>query len=728
MTELYEELGLTTEEYHRIIKILGREPNRVELGMYSLMWSEHCSYKSSKRVLKMLPTRSPAVIQGPGENAGVVDIGGGWAVAFKMESHNHPSAVEPYQGAATGIGGIVRDIFTMGARPIACLDPLRFGDPSNPRTRYLVKGVVAGIAGYGNCLGIPTVAGDLYFHPCYEGNPLVNVMCVGLMRTSDLIRGVASGEGNAVILIGNRTGRDGIGGASILASQEFDETSASKRPSVQVGDPFTEKLLIEACLELRSRRLLVGLQDLGAAGLSCACSETASRGNVGMRIHVDRVPLREPDMEPFEIMISESQERMLAVAEPDKVEEVLEVCRRWGLNATVIGEVVEGDRLEGYWHGEKVFDVPADSLASLGPVYEREAARPPWQDEIRRLDWDSLQHPRDYNRVLEELVGSPNLCSRRFVWEQYDHMVQLNTVIYPGSDAAVLRIKETGRAIALACDGNGRYVHLDPYRGAQIAVAECARNIAASGGLPMAMTDCLNFGNPEKPEIFWQFTEAVRGMADAARYLEVPVVSGNVSFYNETSGEAIHPTPVVGMVGLIGTIDNRRTLAFPDAGLNVVLLGETGEDMGGSEYLFVVHGLTAGEPPRLDLALEKRVQTTCIEGIRRDLILSAHDCSEGGLAVALLECCLAGDVGARIEMSTDLDPLVWLFSESQSRFVVTVPDHALEMMESLAKKKNIPYTVIGRTGGDRLVINDWVDVDLEKMRRVRESALQDMLS
>jgi len=728
MTELYEELGLTTEEYHRIIKILGREPNRVELGMYSLMWSEHCSYKSSKRVLKMLPTRSPAVIQGPGENAGVVDIGGGWAVAFKMESHNHPSAVEPYQGAATGIGGIVRDIFTMGARPIACLDPLRFGDPSNPRTRYLVKGVVAGIAGYGNCLGIPTVAGDLYFHPCYEGNPLVNVMCVGLMRTSDLIRGVASGEGNAVILIGNRTGRDGIGGASILASQEFDETSASKRPSVQVGDPFTEKLLIEACLELRSRRLLVGLQDLGAAGLSCACSETASRGNVGMRIHVDRVPLREPDMEPFEIMISESQERMLAVAEPDKVEEVLEVCRRWGLNATVIGEVVEGDRLEGYWHGEKVFDVPADSLASLGPVYEREAARPPWQDEIHRLDWDFLQHPRDYNRVLEELVGSPNLCSRRFVWEQYDHMVQLNTVIYPGSDAAVLRIKETGRAIALACDGNGRYVHLDPYRGAQIAVAECARNIAASGGLPMAMTDCLNFGNPEKPEIFWQFTEAVRGMADAARYLEVPVVSGNVSFYNETSGEAIHPTPVVGMVGLIGTIDNRRTLAFPDAGLNVVLLGETGEDMGGSEYLFVVHGLTAGEPPRLDLALEKRVQTTCIEGIRRDLILSAHDCSEGGLAVALLECCLAGDVGARIEVSTDLDPLVWLFSESQSRFVVTVPDHALEMMESLAKKKNIPYTVIGRTGGDRLVINDWVDVDLEKMRRVRESALQDMLS
>jgi phosphoribosylformylglycinamidine synthase len=728
MAELYEELGLTTEEYHRIIKILGREPNKVELGMYSLMWSEHCSYKSSRRVLKMLPTRSPAVMQGPGENAGVVDIGGGWAVAFKMESHNHPSAVEPYQGAATGIGGIVRDIFTMGARPIACLDPLRFGDPANPRTRYLVKGVVAGIAGYGNCLGIPTVAGDLYFHPCYEGNPLVNVMCVGLMRTSDLIKGVASGEGNAVILIGNRTGRDGIGGASILASQEFDETSESKRPSVQVGDPFTEKLLIEACLELRSRGLLVGLQDLGAAGLSCACSETAARGSVGMVIHVDRVPLREEDMEPFEIMISESQERMLAIAQPDKVEQVLEVCRRWGLIATVLGEVTEGGRLEGYWHGEKVFDLPADSLASQGPVYEREAARPAWQDEVRRLDWDSLQHPRDYNALLQRLACGPNLCSRRHIWEQYDHMVQLNTVVYPGSDAAVLRIKETGRAIALSCDGNGRYVYLDPYRGTQIAVAECARNIAASGGLPMAMTDCLNFGNPEKPEIFWQFVESVRGMADAARFLEVPVVSGNVSFYNETFGEAIHPTPVVGMVGLIGTIGNRRTIGFPQEGLNVVLLGETGWDMGGSEYLFLVHGITAGEPPRLDLDLEKRVQTTCIEGIRRDLIMSAHDCSEGGIAVALLECCLAGGCGARLEVQTGLDPLVWLFSESQSRIVVTVPDDRLGMMESLAGKKRIPYTVIGKTGGKRLVVNDWIDVELDRMGSAREAALEALLA
>ncbi len=499
MAELYEELGLTTAEYQNIVKILGREPNKVELGMYSLMWSEHCSYKSSRRLLKLLPTRSPAVLQGPGENAGVVDIGSGYAVAFKIESHNHPSAVEPYQGAATGIGGIVRDIFTMGARPIICLDPLRFGDPSNPRTRYLVKGVVAGIAGYGNCLGIPTVAGDLYFDPSYEGNPLVNVMCLGLMRVSDLIKGIATGEGNAVILFGNRTGRDGIGGASVLASQEFDEASESKRPSVQVGDPFTEKLLIEACLELRKNDLLVGLQDLGAAGLSCACAETASRGSVGMRVHVDRVPLREADMEPFEIMISESQERMLAIVEPDKVAEVLAVCERWGLNAVVLGEVVEGGMLEGWWHGEKAFDIPADSLAAQGPVYEREASRPAYLDEVVKLDWASLVHPTDHNETLDRLITGPNLCSRRYIYEQYDHMVQVNTVVYPGSDAAVIRIKGTSKALAVTCDGNGRYVYLDPYRGTQIALAEACRNITASGGVPLAMTNCLNFGNPEKP-------------------------------------------------------------------------------------------------------------------------------------------------------------------------------------------------------------------------------------
>ena len=725
MAELYEELGLTADEYRDIVRLLGREPNKVELGMYSLMWSEHCSYKSSKMVLSQLPTRASYVLQGPGENAGVIDIGGGLAVAFKMESHNHPSAVEPYQGAATGIGGIVRDIFTMGARPIACLDPLRFGDPSKPRTRYLLGGVVAGIAGYGNCLGIPTVGGDIYFDPCYDENPLVNVMCVGIMPKEKLIRGVATGVGNAVVLIGNRTGRDGIGGASILASQEFDETSQEKRPSVQVGDPFTEKLLIEACLELLDRGLLVGLQDLGAAGLSCACSETAARGGVGMRVWLERVPLRE-DMEPFEIMISESQERMLAIVEPSKLDRVLEICAKWDLNAVVIGEVIEGDRLEVFWHGEKVADVPATTLAS-GPVYDRPSERPQYLDEVRELDLSSLDHPSDYGAVLLRLAGSPNLCDRRWVYEQYDHMVQLNTVVYPGSDAAVLRVKGTSKALAVSCDGNSRYVYLDPYLGTQIAVAESARNVVASGGVPMALTNCLNFGSPERPDIFWQFRESVRGLADAARFLELPVVSGNVSFYNESFGKAIYPTPIVGMVGLIGNLAHRRTMGFPGDGLLVVLLGETGEDLGGSEYLYLVHGLAAGNPPRLDLDLEKRVQAVCIEAIRRGIVLSAHDCSEGGAALALLECCCAGGVGASLRVETDLAPHAWLFSESQSRFMVTVSEENLDSLRDLAGSRRVPFAVLGRTGGDRLSVNDWLELGLGEMRKAREEALERLL-
>ncbi|MDI6873286.1 phosphoribosylformylglycinamidine synthase subunit PurL [Candidatus Solincola sp.] len=726
MAELYEELGLTADEYRDIVRLLGREPNKVELGMYSLMWSEHCSYKSSKMVLSQLPTRASYVLQGPGENAGVIDIGGGLAVAFKMESHNHPSAVEPYQGAATGIGGIVRDIFTMGARPIACLDPLRFGDPSKPRNRYLLSGVVAGIAGYGNCLGIPTVGGDIYFDPCYDENPLVNVMCVGIMPKEKLIRGVATGVGNAVVLIGNRTGRDGIGGASILASQEFDETSQEKRPSVQVGDPFTEKLLIEACLELLDRGLLVGLQDLGAAGLSCACSETAARGGVGMRVWLEKVPLRE-EMEPFEIMISESQERMLAIVEPSKLDQVMEICGKWDLNAVVIGEVIEGDRLEVYWHGEKVADVPATTLAQ-GPVYDRPSERPEYLDEVRSLDLSSLDHPSDYGEVLLRLAGSPNLCDKRWVYEQYDHMVQLNTVVYPGSDAAVLRVKGTSKALAISCDGNSRYVYLDPYLGTQIAVAEAARNVVASGGVPMALTNCLNFGNPERPDIFWQFRESVRGLADAARFLELPVVSGNVSFYNESFGKAIYPTPIVGMVGLIGNLAHRRTMGFPGEGLLVVLLGETGEDLGGSEYLRLIHGLVAGSPPRLDLDLEKRVQTACIEAIRRGMVLSAHDCSEGGVALALLECCCAGGVGASLRVETGLPPHAWLFGESQSRFVVTVTEEDLDSLRALAGSRQIPLSVLGKTGGNRLVVNDWIDLGLLDMSRAREEALERILS
>jgi phosphoribosylformylglycinamidine synthase len=726
MTELYEELGLTEDEYRDIIRLLGREPNKVELGMYSLMWSEHCSYKSSKMALSQLPTRASYVLQGPGENAGIIDIGGGLAVAFKMESHNHPSAVEPYQGAATGIGGIVRDIFTMGARPIACLDPLRFGDPDKARARYLLSGVVAGIAGYGNCLGIPTVGGDIYFDECYDENPLVNVMCVGLMSKEDIIRGQAKGVGNAVVLIGNRTGRDGIGGASILASQEFDETSQEKRPSVQVGDPFTEKLLIEACLELLEKDLLVGLQDLGAAGISCACSETAARGGVGMRVYLERVPLRE-EMEPFEIMISESQERMLAVVEPDKLEEVLDICVRWGLNAVVIGEVTEGDLLEIDWYGEKVAEVPASTLAS-GPVYDRPAEKPDYIDEVQSFDIGKLEHPEDYNQVLLDLVSGPNLCDKRWVYEQYDHMIQLNTVVHPGSDAAVLRVKGTSKALAVTCDGNSRYVYLDPYLGTQIVVAEAARNVVAAGGVPMAMTNCLNFGSPERPDIFWQFREAVRGLADAARFMEIPVVSGNVSFYNESYGEAIYPTPVVGMVGLIGNMANRLTIGFPAEGLAVVMVGDTKDELGGSEYLKRIHGLVAGKPPSLDLRMEKSVQATCIEAIRLGLIQSAHDCSEGGAAVALLECCCAGGVGASLEVDEGADALSWLFSESQSRFVVTIEDKDLPSLEDLAVKRQVPYTVLGRTAGDRLKINDWIDLEITDMNRSREEALDRILA
>ncbi len=726
MAELYEELGLTSDEYRDIIRVLGREPNKVELGMYSLMWSEHCSYKSSKASLGQLPSRASYVMQGPGENAGIIDIGGGLAVVFKMESHNHPSAVEPYQGAATGIGGIVRDIFTMGARPIACLDPLRFGDPKNPRTRYLLSGVVSGIAGYGNCLGIPTVAGDIYFDECYEGNPLVNVMCIGLMAKESLMRGQASGVGNAVVLMGNRTGRDGIGGASVLASQEFDETSQAKRPSVQVGDPFTEKLLIEACLELLEKGLLVGLQDLGAAGIICACSETAARGSVGMKIDLDKVPLRE-EMEPFEIVISESQERMLAIVKPKQLDDVLAVCEKWGLNGVVVGEVIEGDELEFYWRGERVAEVPASTLAS-GPVYDRAAEKPAYLDEATGVDLDSLDHPTDYGRLLLDLVSGPNLCDKRWVYEQYDHMVQLNTVVYPGSDAAVLRIKGTSKALAVSCDGNSRYVYLDPYKGTQIAVAEAARNVVASGGVPMALTNCLNFGNPERADIFWQFKESVKGLADAARFLELPIVSGNVSFYNESFGEAIRPTPVVGMVGLIGNLAHRRTIAFPDEGLMVLMLGTTEKELGGSEYLKLCHGMVAGKPPKLDLQLEKKMQATCIEGIRRGIILSAHDCSEGGAAVAILECCCAGKIGASLEVEENLPPTYWLFSESQSRFIITISKSDLKSIKDLAAVRKVPVNVLGKTGGDRLKINDWLDLGVEEMSRAKDEALEKILS
>ena len=727
MAELYEELGLTGDEYDRICEILGREPNKVELGMYSVMWSEHCSYKSSKEQLRKLPTQGPRILLGPGENAGVVDVGDGKAVVFKMESHNHPSAVEPFQGAATGVGGIVRDIFTMGARPIAGLDPLRFGSLENARTRYLLDGVVAGIASYGNCLGIPTVAGDVYFEEAYEENPLINVMSLGIMPVERLIRGRASVPGSVGVLMGSSTGRDGIGGVSVLASQEFDETSAEKRPSVQVGDPFTEKLEIEACLEMLDRGLLMGLQDLGGAGLTCATCETAERGGCGMDVDVSAVPLREQGMEPIEIMMSESQERMFAICSEENLGEVLGICEKWGLDATPLARVTEGDTLRLFLDGEVVAEVPATSLAR-GPEYHREEKRPDYLDEAAAFDPGSLPEPVDIGEVLMKLLGSPNICSRRWVYEQYDHMVRVNTVLLPGGDAAVLRVKGLKTALALTCDCNGRYCYLDPRVGAEIALAESGRNVACTGATPVAITNCLNFGNPEKPAIFWQFCRAVEGLAEGCRQLGTPVVGGNVSFYNESFGEAIYPTPVVGMLGLLEDVDNHVGSGFTAEGDTVVLLGGTRDELGGSEYLKVIHDKVGGRPPSIDWEAEKGLIKCLTSAASERLLSSAHDLSEGGLAVALAESCLQGGMGARVEMAGDLKPYVLCFSESQGRALVSVPPDRLAALRNIASGLGVPLAVLGRTGGDSLVVEGVLSLSLEEMRDVYENSLERMIT
>jgi len=727
LAELYEELGLTGDEYDRICEILGREPNKVELGMYSVMWSEHCSYKSSKEQLRKLPTQGPRILLGPGENAGVVDVGDGKAVVFKMESHNHPSAVEPFQGAATGVGGIVRDIFTMGARPIAGLDPLRFGSLENARTRYLLDGVVAGIASYGNCLGIPTVAGDVYFEEAYEENPLINVMSLGIMPVERLIRGRASVPGSVGVLMGSSTGRDGIGGVSVLASQEFDETSAEKRPSVQVGDPFTEKLEIEACLEMLDRGLLMGLQDLGGAGLTCATCETAERGGCGMDVDVSAVPLREQGMEPIEIMMSESQERMFAICSEENLGEVLGICEKWGLDATPLARVTEGDTLRLFLDGEVVAEVPATSLAR-GPEYHREEKRPDYLDEAAAFDPGSLPEPVDIGEVLMKLLGSPNICSRRWVYEQYDHMVRVNTVLLPGGDAAVLRVKGLKTALALTCDCNGRYCYLDPRVGAEIALAESGRNVACTGATPVAITNCLNFGNPEKPAIFWQFCRAVEGLAEGCRQLGTPVVGGNVSFYNESFGEAIYPTPVVGMLGLLEDVDNHVGSGFTAEGDTVVLLGGTRDELGGSEYLKVIHDKVGGRPPSIDWEAEKGLIKCLTSAASERLLSSAHDLSEGGLAVALAESCLQGGMGARVEMAGDLKPYVLCFSESQGRALVSVPPDRLAALRNIASGLGVPLAVLGRTGGDSLVVEGVLSLSLEEMRDVYENSLERMIT
>lgn len=722
-TALYRELGLTDDEYEQIKDRLGRDPSYTELAMFSVMWSEHCSYKSSRVHLKNLPTEGPHVLVGPGEGAGVIEVAPGVAVAWKAESHNHPSFVEPFNGAATGVGGIVRDILSMGARPIALMDPLRFGSLDDAHTRYLVEGVVSGISAYGNSIGVPTVGGEVVFDECYAENPLVNVACLGVIETK-LMHGRAEGPGNLAVLIGSATGRDGIGGASVLASAEFDETSAEKRPSVQVGDPFSEKLLIEACLELIERDLLVGIQDLGAGGISCPTSEMTSKAGTGMRVDIDQVHRREPGMEPFEVMISESQERMLAVVTPASLDDVLGVCARWGLEARVIGEITAADRVEVSSDGRVVADVPAHALAEEGPVYERPLARPAWLDDVQAAP-NGDGAPRDLASAFMKLLGAPNICAKRWVWEQYDHMIFLGTLIGPGGDAAVIRLPGTDIAVAISTDGPGRYCYLDPYAGAQLAVAEAARNVACTGAKPLAITNCLNFGNPEKPGVMWQFAEVIKGMGDACTALGTPVTGGNVSFYNETKGKAIYPTPVIGMLGVLNDPRSARGLGFVNEGDAIVLLGATDPtDFGGSEYAAVVNGAVGGRPPRLDLYVESRLVDFLARHDPR--IKSAHDCSAGGLAIAVAECALKGERGFSLDGRSE-PPHQVLFSESPSRAVITSSLNEVDGVVADATQAGVHASMIGQVGGDSLDFGAFA-VSLNDARTTFEGALERALS
>ncbi len=706
--DLIAQHNLIGDEYNKIIDILGREPNITELGMFSVMWSEHCSYKSSRVHLKKLPTTGPRVVQGPGENAGAVDIGDGLCVVFKMESHNHPSFIEPYQGAATGVGGILRDIFTMGARPIALLDSLRFGELHSPKNRHLMKGVVSGIAGYGNCMGVPTVGGEIVFNDIYALNPLVNVFCLGIAKKDRIFRGTAAGVGNPVIYFGSKTGRDGIHGAT-MASDSFDDTSEQKRPTVQVGDPFTEKLLLEACLELMERDLLVGIQDMGAAGLTSSSCEMASRAGNGIELDLTVVPRREPGMTPYEIMLSESQERMLMVAKAGKEEECVAVCRKWDLDVAVVGKVTADGILRVMDQGVVVAEIPAKALADDGPRYERPYQPPAYQDMLTNLNYDLIPDIKDGNGALLALLESPTIASKRWVYEQYDHMVRTNTMVRPGSDSAVVRIKGTNKAVAMTVDCNSRYCLLNPYEGARLAVAEAARNLVCSGAAPIGLTDCLNFGNPERPDIMWQFVMAIEGMKDACERFQIPIVSGNVSFYNETNGLSIYPTPMLGMVGLIEDAERTMTQWFKSEGDDIILLGHTREDLGGSEYLKVVQAREQGSPPYLNLDTEKGLQDCVLSLIRGGLLQSAHDCSDGGIAVALAESCISGSEWTRGAVVTlpkgRLRNDAVLFGESQSRVVISVKPSQRQAVLDHAKSSGVPADVIGRVSGERLVIS-----------------------
>ena len=755
---LHRQLGLTDDELDAIRDRLGRDPNDLELAMFSVMWSEHCSYKSSRPLLRTLPTHGEGVVAGPGENAGVISIGGGLAVAFKIESHNHPSAVEPYQGAATGVGGILRDIFTMGARPIAVLDALRFGDPSDRRTRHLVDGVVRGVGGYGNCVGVPTVGGELVFDPSYADNPLVNVMALGLLEERHLTRAAAPGPGNLAVLFGSATGRDGIGGASVLASATFADNDSSKRPSVQIGDPFAEKLLIEASLELIERGRVAGLQDLGAAGITCATSETADRAGTGIMVDLDAIPRREPGMAPFEVMISESQERMLAIVEPGRYDDVAAICARWGLPCAVIGRVTDDGDVTVVEGGvtaagsprdgaRELARIPARALTSDAIVHERLAAQP----ERRRLApapgapivaSDQLpERGMDPGAVLVALMGSPNLASRRAVFEQYDSTVQAATVAGPGRGAAVIRVAGTSRALVAATDGNAGVSAADPWLGAAMSVAEASRNVAITGARPLGVTNCLNFGDPTKPDAFWQLSEAVRGLSDACLALNLPVTGGNVSLYNESARGRIAPTPQIGVVEQPDDAATAIGPAFREVGDAILLVGEAGPGLAGSEYARVAGGASEDGPPALDLDMERRLQAFVIEAARRGLLRSAQDVSGGGFAAALAEAAMWGRQGAHVRLPVSSSPAVDLFGESPSRLIVSADARHAPAVELLARQHGLPIETIGTVGGDRLVVEltgagatgaaeergsrvaDSIDVALAEIERVWEHGL-----
>jgi len=718
--DLALEHGLTEEEFERIKKILGRVPTFTELGIFSVMWSEHCSYKNSIALLKTLPRSGGRLLVGAGEeNAGLIDIGEGLAVCFKIESHNHPSAVEPYQGAATGVGGIMRDIFTMGARPIASLNSLRFGSLDDARTRFLFDGVVKGIGDYGNSFGVPTVAGEVYFDECYHDNPLVNAMAVGIVKKENVASAVAKGKGNAIMIVGSSTGRDGIHGAT-FASEEISEKSEAKRPSVQVGDPFTEKLLLEASLEIIRKGWLIGIQDMGAAGITCSSSEMSAKGEAGMIVNLDKVPLREEGMTAYEIMLSESQERMLCCVKKGYEDKVKEVLEKWDLHCEIVGEATDDGLLHVHYQGEEKAAVPSYELVLGGgaPVYKRETKEPAYLKETKSFNLNSIPEVTNIEEAFLKVFASPNIASKKWVYEQYDSMVRTNTVTGPGCDSAVVLIKDTNKALAVKTDCNSRYVYLNPKEGTKIAVAESARNIVCSGGIPLGITNCLNFGNPYKPEMYWQFTQAIEGMGEACRFFETPVTGGNVSFYNESPNAAVYPTPTIGMVGLIEDLKNITTSYFKNENDLVYVLGIDNEEIGGSEFLKLIHDKVAGDCPKIDFNIEKKLHDSVLALIDKQLINSAHDISEGGIIAALAECCIIDEenlLGAEVNIPVKTRKDLSFFSESQSRVIISVSPANKNAVEKVLEEKGQPFIAIGKTGGTALKINDGVSFDLNKL-------------